>query len=269
MVQEQIASGPFRMVETYTGPGGNAMRIFATEEGPREVVWAHGWGQSHDAFVPAIAGVLADAQHIAVDFPGFGGSPLPSRAWGTEDYADFVAGWLAARPRKPRVWIGHSFGCRVGIRIASKHPHLLDGMILIAAAGIPAPRSLYKQAVRVLRGYTFKTLKVLAPSESLRERLRDYFGSADYRRAGPLRDSFVKVVNENLTGLARQISLPVHLVYGAEDTETPVAVGRLFQKAMPNAQFTIVPHYGHLDILSSGRFQLQPIIRAFLRDLWK
>ena len=78
MHEEQIASGPFRSIGTYNGPGGNAMRIFQTEEGTREIIWAHGWGQTHDAFVPAIAGLAADAQHIALDFPGFGASPLPS-----------------------------------------------------------------------------------------------------------------------------------------------------------------------------------------------
>ena len=43
---------------------------------------------------------------VLLDLPGFGASPLPPDAWGTADYADAVAEWLAGAPAQRRVWVG-------------------------------------------------------------------------------------------------------------------------------------------------------------------
>ena len=53
------------------------------------------------------------------------------------DYADAFAEWLSTLPRARRIWIGHSFGCRVGLQLAARHPATVDGLFLIAAAGLP------------------------------------------------------------------------------------------------------------------------------------
>src|SRR5207248_3158287 len=73
--------------------------------------------------------------------PGFGASPPPPAVWGTADYADAMAEWIATLPAGRRVWIGHSFGCRVGLQLAARHPDSVHGIVLIAAAGLPPRRS--------------------------------------------------------------------------------------------------------------------------------
>lgn len=260
-------SAPFEN-STMTGtPSGSLMNTVEFGSGPAEIVWAHGWGHSHKAFLAVAEGLGEGYHHVLLDFPGFGASPLPPKAWGTLDYAEFVAAWLKERPQTRRIWIGHSFGCRVGVRIAARHPGLIDAMVLVAGAGIPRPLSLPEQLRRMVRRWLFKIGKALARSEAAREKLRAKFGSADYKAAGPLRATFVKVVNENLTEDARAITIPVKLIYGEADTETPVSVGRLFEKAIPKARLAVLPRYGHVDILSAGRFQLQAQIKEFLRSL--
>src|SRR5512135_195565 len=86
----------------------------AMSSGAAELVWAHGWGHSHAALAPLAEAMRPRADSWLVDLPGFGASPLPPGAWGTADYADAMAAWIETLPARRRVWVGHSFGCRVG-----------------------------------------------------------------------------------------------------------------------------------------------------------
>lgn len=246
---------------------GKSLNFVEFGSGALELIWAHGWGHSHKAFLAVAEGLGDGYRHVLLDFPGFGASLLPPSPWGTIDYAECVAEWLKTRPKTQRVWIGHSFGCRVGIRLAARHPELLDGLVLVAAAGIPRPLSLLARIRRRIRQWSFKLGKALARTEAAREKLRNQFGSPDYKNAGPLRATFVKVVNENLSDDAAAIKLPVKLIYGEADTETPVVLGRLFEKRIAGAKLTVLPRYGHVDILSAGQFQLQAQIKDFLRSV--
>lgn len=233
----------------------------------QQIIWAHGWMNSHGALVPLARSLERQYAHFLVDFPGFGVSPLPPVPWGTADYADHAAQWLKTLPEGRRIWVGHSFGCRVGIQLAARHPGLVDGLFLISAAGLPRQLSLGKKIGRRSRVYTFKLLKRLLPFESGREWLRQKFGSRDYREAGALRPIFVKVVSENLTGPAERIQCPVHLVYGERDTETPPEIGQRFARIIPNASFSLLPTYDHYSILAEGRYQVLHQLKEFMEKI--
>ena len=87
--------------------------------------------------------------------------------------------------------------------------------------------------------------------------------SADYRAAGPMRATMVKLVNENLTEAARTIRVPVQLVYGRDDTETPPALGERYRELIPGAKLAVLDGYDHNSILGQGRFQLQTMLKTF------
>jgi pimeloyl-ACP methyl ester carboxylesterase len=263
------ATDPRRPMKTSNPSNRPSMHVVEFGTGPCELVWAHGWGHSHKNLQPVAEGLGNEYHHYLLDLPGFGATSRPAEPWGTIEYAEFVADWLMAQPRRPRLWIGHSFGCRVGIRLACRHPELLDGLVLIAAAGLPVRRPPLERMKRGLRKRIFSLLKALAGTEATREKLRQRWGSADYRNAGPLRATFVKVVNENLADDAARISLPVLLIYGEADAETPVSVGQAFARLMPNAKLQVLQRYGHVDILANGRFQLQSRIHDFAKAIWK
>lgn len=240
------------------------MFVFESGSGERDVIWAHGWGHSHQSFLPVAAGLRNNCRHLLLDLPGFGVSPVPDEPWGTIEYANLVAEWLHQLPPKPRLWVGHSFGCRVGIRLATHHPSLVSGLFLIAAAGVPPPTSAYRLALRRVRRTLFGFLKQVAWSDHLRDRLRDRFGSSDYRKAGPMRGTLVRVVNENLLEDSRKINAPARLVYGADDVVTFPSVGKVYNDAIRTSELIVLPRLDHLTILTEGRFQLQALIQDFL-----
>lgn len=236
----------------------------APDQAPLQLFWAHGWGQDHRAFLPMATALQGMGSHILFDFPGFGHSPQPEQVWGTADYADAAASFLASLPRGRRIWIGHSFGCRVGLQLAARHPDLVDGLFLIAAAGLPRPRTLTQQAQIKSRVWTFKLLKALPKFGVDTAAAREKFGSADYRAAGEMRPIFVKVVSENLSEVARQVQVPVQLVYGALDDDTPPAIGEMFAKLIPKAELTVLPRFNHYTILTEGAHQVQHQLGRFV-----
>jgi pimeloyl-ACP methyl ester carboxylesterase len=229
------------------------------------LVWAHGWGHSGAAFYPFAESLARLWSSTTIDFPGFGRSPVPPAAWGTEDYADAIAGWLRTLPPAKRIWIGHSFGCRVGMQIAARHPGLLSGMVLIAAAGLKRRRSLWETLRFKARVYAFKLAKLFVPEGPRRDALRTRFGSADYKNAGPMRAIFIKTVSEDLADVAAKASCPTLLVFGRNDTETPVEMGERLATLIPSAQLVVLEGFGHLDILTRGQHQTANEIRKFVQ----
>ncbi len=240
----------------------------ATGESHRRLLWGHGWGQSSAAFVPLAETLKPLASSTLIDFPGFGQSPLPPASWGTAEYADAIAQWLQGQaPLGQIVWIGHSFGGRVGIQLAARHPQLLAGMVLIASAGLPRQRTLLQRIRLQLRRSFFKTAKYFLREGPQLERLRRKMGSADYRSAGALRPVFNRVVSENLTEAARKVQCPTLLIYGTEDTETPPEIGQRLKELIGGSKLTLLDGFGHLGILNEGRHQVAIRIREFLSTL--
>lgn len=241
--------------------------IPATGESHQYLIWGHGWGQSSAALVPLAEALKPFASSTLIDFPGFGKSALPPPSWGTGEYADMVAQWLRGQSRARSVWIGHSFGGRVGIQLAARHPQLLSGMVLIASAGLPRQRTWVQQIRFSLRKTFFKTAKRFLREGPQLERLRQRMGSADYRSAGALRPIFNRVVSEDLTETARQVQCPTLLIYGHEDTETPPEMGQRLKGLIPGSELTTLDGFGHLNILTEGRHQVALRIRKFLPTL--
>lgn len=238
------------------------------------IVWGHGWGQDLHAFDTCIQSLTLRAAHLQIDFPGFGQSPKPPDNWTTADYADAVAELIKPYRTKPNIktilWVGHSFGGRVGVQLAARHPDLVDGLFLIAAAGLPERKSLATRLKLGTRVLTFKLLKRLAPLLKIDlDKLRGKFGSADYRNAGPMRKIFINVIRENLSEQAKQVKCPVQLAYGSNDQQAPPDIGERYQRLIPNAELSILPQQDHYSVLGAGRHIVLKKLLAFMETLDK
>ncbi|MBV9151900.1 MAG: alpha/beta hydrolase, partial [Alphaproteobacteria bacterium] len=99
------------------------------------------------------------------------------------------------------------------------------------------------------------------------DRLRERFGSADYRRAGAMRPILVKTVSEDLSEPARAVRCPVVLVYGENDRETPPEIGERLRTLIPNAQLFVLRGFDHWNVLTDGQHQLTHRLSEFLERL--
>lgn len=229
------------------------------------IVWAHGWGQNHAAFLPLAETLRKIGTHVLIDLPGHGESPPPPETWGTEDYADAIAGWMKDQNFPPVIWVGHSFGCRVGIRLAAQYPERVKAMCLIAAAGLKRKRPPHTRLYFFLRIKLFKALKAFLPQGETREKILGKFGSADYKNAGPMRSVFIRTVNEDLSETAKGVKCPVRLVFGTQDTETPPEFGTRYKTLMPGAEFLLLDGLDHYSVLGAGRHQAVKVISDLVK----
>ena len=236
------------------------------EKGPA-LFWGHGWGQSLQAFMPLINSLSNMGRHWAIDFPGFGQSPIPPDTWGTDDYADATAAFIKSQTDEKIIWIGHSFGCRVGLQLAARHPDLIAGLCLIAAAGLPRKRPLWHKIYYGARIKLFKMLKKLIPMGLSKNWLYERFGSADYKSAGPLRQIFVKIVNEDLSDISKTVNCPVLLIYGEHDSETPPEIGERLSRIIPHSKMILMDEFDHYSILSGAQHQVAHRINQFLKEI--
>lgn len=257
-------------LHSYNGDGFTmAYKSLGNAEKPI-VIWGHGWGQNHASFIPLAESLQALGRHIVLDFPGFGGSPVPFEriedSWGSAAYADAIAEFIRAEFAGQRViWIGHSFGCRVGTQLAAKHGDLIEKMVFIAGAGLKRRRSIWRRIIIRTKILAYKVGKALRRYSWFQSLVGDRaFGSTDYQNAGPMRGTLVQVVNEDLVTEARAITCPVLLLYGTQDTETPPETGARFKSLIKNAEMVHLDGQDHYTVLSEGRHPVAALIKRFI-----
>lgn len=229
------------------------------------VLLLHGWGSSVDSFIHLEKHLAPNFHVLSLDLPGFGGSTPPPSAWTLSDYVTLVKKFMSGLNIANPAIVGHSFGGRIAICLGAQG--LVSKLILANSAGVRPRRSpLYYMKV-----YAYKLarrLLNLAPDNLhpvLLEKLQQRFGSSDYRNAAPiLRKILVNVVNEDLTALLPSIKAPTLLIWGEDDTTTPVWQAKIMEQKIPDAGLVLIKGAGHYCFLDKpGEFNL--IADHFLR----
>lgn len=245
---------------------GLKVRMEVTGQGA-PLILMHGWGCDHTTVRSIAATAAATHKVYNIDFPGFGGSQEPPEVWGVELYTRLIEKLVEQEGLKNPVLIGHSFGGRVSILYASRNP--VDKVILVDAAGIKPHRSLKYH----LKVYSFKFGKRFwqlllgkEKAEKRIEKMRAARGSADYASASPrMRAILSKVVNEDLTDRLPLIKAPVLLIWGENDTATPLADAKMMAKLIPDAGLVSFPGCGHYSFLDNSA-QFRAVLSSFLKS---
>lgn len=215
---------------------GGSVLAEKTGDDPR-VLALHGWGRTRADWAPVLRGTPS----LAVDLPGFGASPEPPAAWGSREYAELLAPLLAEGG-----WtlLGHSFGGRVAVQLAAGWPEAVDRVVL---TGVPLlRRTSTGKAPAAFRAAKWLHAKGLL-SDARMEAERRKHGSADYRAAhGVMRDTLVRLVNEDYRALLPEVKAPARLVWGRHDTAAPLAMAEEATALLPSATLVVSETSGHL-----------------------
>ncbi len=239
-----------------------------TGEG-RPVVMLHGWGTSLDLFEDLQNSLSAHFQVTSLDFPGFGQSDEPPEAWDVGRYTDFFEQFLAKLDINNPILIGHSFGGRISIKYADRHQNNVHKIILIGSAGVKPKR----KADYYVKVYTYKTLKKVLSlpilnryKDEIIAKYRGKAGSSDYQNASRvMQQTLSKVVNEDLQHHMPNIKAPTLLIWGANDTATPVQDAKMMEKLIPNAGLALIENAGHYVFLEQKR-RVAVIVDTFLEE---
>lgn len=231
------------------------------------IILMHGWGCNLTTLQSVEKVAMENHMVYNVDFPGFGESQEPSQVWGVEEYTQLIEQFVKAENIENPILLGHSFGGRVGILYSSRNK--VNKLILVDAAGVKPRRSL-KYYFKV---YTYKLGKKLMPLMYGKERaqqrieaMRAKRGSSDYNNASPMMRAILsKVVNEDLKDKMPLIKAPTLLIWGENDTATPLRDAKIMERLIPNAGLVSFPGCGHYSFLDNP-FQFAAVLRSFLNS---
>lgn len=212
------------------------------------VVLLHGWGASA-ASLGGIAEALRDGFRVfAIDLPGFGWTSPPPVAWGTRQYAAHVEAFMESSGISSASLLGHSFGGRIALAVAAQRPSRVRRLVLVASAGIRANRgpSYYlKVATAKFAKWIFSSVIRGRLGEQVLSTVQRRVGSPDYRSAGPMRGTLVKVVNEDLREILPSIQAPTLVIWGDRDLEVSRPSTEIIARGIRGSRLEIMEGAGH------------------------
>lgn len=235
------------------------------------VLMLHGWMGQIDSFAPVIQELQKCRKVYAIDFPGQGGvSSMPTEPMDMDMYTDIVVQFIKEMGIEGTDIVNHSFGGRVSIILAAKHPELVGKIVFTDAAGI-RPKRTAKYYIKV---YTYKFCKWAAKHRFMKKCLKAIgidvqkriknAGSEDYKQlSGVMRATFSNIVNEDLTHYLKDIHAPSLLIYGRQDASTPVRFGEIMEKHIADSALIVLENAGHFAYLDQFA-QYMAIVKNFL-----
>lgn len=218
----------------------------------KNIIFLHGWGGSTASF-KGIADILSAEYRVTlVDFYGFGETLHPDKSLTLDDYVDGVVEIVRKENMAEAVFVGHSFGGRVAVRLTRKYPQYVRKLVLIDAAGLRPRFSLMRFARVVLH-----KLRRAAGLKGLN-------GSHDYAAlSGAMKGTFVNIVNDHTDKDLRYVSSGALILWGKRDKDTPLYMAKRFLRHIKNSSLIIFPdagHYSYLDAFNETLFALKAYI---------
>lgn len=241
---------------------------YITEGEGQPVLLLHGWGSSFDVYRGIINTLKNRCRLFAVNFPGCGGSDTMDTPWSLDDYCHFVLKFMAAVCISDPILIGHSHGGRVILKMAADGMVNPPKIVLLDSAGL-IPKKSTKQK---LRAKSFKAIKrvlslpvIKNHSEPLLDKARKHYGSADYNAAPEvLRKTLVSLVNTDLRDIIHNIKCPTLLIWGENDTATPLSDAKIIESLIPDSGLCVIKGTGHYSFCEQP-YQAHAILNSFIK----
>jgi 3-oxoadipate enol-lactonase len=189
---------------------------------------------------------------IAVDLPGHGESgPRPGAS--VEEYAAAVAEFLIALDCGSVIVVGHSLGGSIAIALATRHPALVRGLVLIASCvKLPLVDSVGERLVAYLPGplrrlvFFSMAKKVLfapeAPADAIAVAMRDLRACRPETIMSDVRAARAM----DLTEQAAALDVPALVMTGGRDRLTTPALAERLSALIRGSRLRIVDGVGHM-----------------------
>lgn len=214
----------------------------------------HGWGGSCDSFRGLALFLSKKFRVTLVDFYGFGSTPEAIVPITLDDYVLSIVRIMREYKMSDVTLVCHSFGGRVGIKLAAKYGYMVEKLILVDSAGVKPRRGI----IYFYKVLTHKILNKL--------KVEHNFGSEDYKKlSGTMRETFKNIVNEDLTPILSKINIRTLIIWGDKDKDTPIYMGKKLYKKIKGSELIIFEGCGHFTYVERHR-AFCDIVNNFLME---
>jgi pimeloyl-ACP methyl ester carboxylesterase len=256
-------------------------------EGP-PVVLLHGLGGNWTAWLETLPALAAQRRVIAVDLPGFGASAPGSDGISIPGYARTIERFCERMGLAEIVVAGSSLGGWVAAELTLRAPELVEGLVLIDAAGMVPTRVERFKAISMMRGAELGA--PLAPrfraAVASRPRLRKLalkytvaepaglaadlvymaLPAAPDPGFGPAFTAARRSWSDAWCDQLTEIDCPALILWGERDALLSVRQGREWARRIRGSEFHVIPAAGHLPMLERPAL-VNGLLEGFLRRL--
>jgi pimeloyl-ACP methyl ester carboxylesterase len=213
---------------------------------------------------------------VAWDAPGCGDSEDAPDPFSMADYADCLAGFIAALGlERPHV-LGISFGGALALALFGDHPTVPGSLVLVGAyagwAGSLPPEEVSRR-VRVISDQTRRPVDEWLPSylpgmfspavpDTMRAQALELMSGV--RPSGNL--TMLRAMAEaDLRDVLPRVDVPTLILHGDADARSPLEVGRELHERIPGSRLVVLPGVGHASNLeATAAFNGE--VRSFLGE---
>ena len=219
-------------------------------KGSKTILFLHGWRSEGSIWHDIAMELQKEKCNVfTLDLPGFGGSSVPGKVFTVTDYATIVSDFIEKMKIKKVILVGHSFGGRVALRVTSTNSTHIEKLVLVDSAGfVQKEKQLLKRLSKLVK-------PVFAPSymQGIRKKIYTMLGAEDYLATPELQKTFVNIVGEDLSADMPRIQVPTLLIWGSQDTDTPLLYGEKMKGLISHSQLIVIPDAGHFSFLDKPK----------------
>lgn len=239
-------------------------KYFSSSQKPY-LIFLHGWGGCWQSWFPILERLKNDFNILAIDLPGFGDQEI-NKALTLDDYVNFVVKTIKDKKIIDPILIGHSFGGAIVSKIAAKKIIPLKKIILVDAAPI---RYQLTSKQKIISSITKPTKKILSlpilnrlytPLQKFLYKSLKLEDSGYFGQTNPLiKKTFSNVIREDLTNILPNIKVPTLIIWGENDTATPLSAGRKIQQLISKSKLIVYPNSSHFSYLENQDLFVQDV----------
>ena len=214
------------------------------------IVILHGWGLSGKTFFPLAETLKKQGNLVyAPDLPGFGETKMPEKPLTLSDYAHFLDEYLKKNRIKHPILIGQSFGGRVSLKYNELYPNSVRALILSGTPGFtPIPKK--KLFLFIFLAKIGKLLFSIPPLNLMQDAVRKWYyyavGAKEFFRAeGAMRETFKRIVKEDLVKAMEAVEIPTVLLWGEYDIIVPVTIAERMHQVIAGSELIVIPEADH------------------------
>jgi len=247
---------------------GIKINYYEAGQGP-PVILLHGFGACTYTWRFLAPELTRDYRVFAIDLKGYGLSDKPDDGkYAMRDQADMVAAFIRTQNLHDLTIIGHSMGGGVTLmtyfKVRADIPARIKKLVLIDSAGYPQKLPWFIRFARIpllnaigsrLLPPRFVTAMVLRKCYYHKDQITDeqidtyaYYGNLPGARQA-VTATAQQIVPEDaqaVTARYKTISVPVLIIWGAEDEVVPLKIGKQFKGDIPGSELVILPQCGHI-----------------------